>query len=228
MNIDEQLRHERKFVVMNVGAPELRTLLRCHPAVFSEVYLPRSINNVYFELPDFRSYDDSVEGARDRIKIRIRWYGSTFGEAVKPCLECKIKHNALGFKRRFDLANLTVPGDLKGHRLRKALRRSTLPPDVTAQLATAKAVLLNTYRRAYFVSADHRFRITIDTNLRTYDVCGNFRQSIRRHSDANSVIVELKYDQSAEEDADQITNALPFRLSKSSKYVTGMDKLFLW
>jgi len=134
----------------------------------------------------------------------------------------------VGFKRRFDLAPLAVPDGLARQRLREFLRRSTLPPDVATRLATAQARLLNTYRRAYFVSADRRFRITIDTNLKTYDVGSRLRRSIRRPSDADSVIVELKYALNADEDAHQVTNALPFRLWKSSKYVTGMEKLFAW
>ncbi|MFT7452391.1 MAG: hypothetical protein ACI9VN_003123 [Patescibacteria group bacterium] len=39
------------------------------------------------------------------------------------------------------------------------------------------------------------------------------------------MIVELKYDIVDDEDAQYISNLFPFRLTKSSKYVSGVDHL---
>ena len=44
--------------------------------------------------------------------------------------------------------------------------------------------------------------------------------------DRRKIIVELKYDQEHCDSAQEITKHLPFRLSKNSKYVSGVRKTF--
>ena len=39
----------------------------------------------------------------------------------------------------------------------------------------------------------------------------------------SDIILELKYDQIHDDNVELITNNLPFRLTKSSKYVSGID-----
>ena len=41
-----------------------------------------------------------------------------------------------------------------------------------------------------------------------------------------SLILELKYNEELDNDAEAISNRFPFRMTKSSKYVTGLIKLF--
>ena len=43
--------------------------------------------------------------------------------------------------------------------------------------------------------------------------------------DFKSVILELKYQEEYDEEANSIINQFPFRLSKSSKYVNGIQQL---
>jgi VTC domain len=224
----EPPRYERKFVPVGVGPRALATLLRFHPAGFREAYPARRVNSLYFEQPDLSSYLESMDGARDRTKLRLRWYGATFGAVAEPVLELKIKRGWVGTKRRFRIEPFTAEKDLAPDRLRDLLRRSALPPDVRVRLAAARPALVNSYQRSYWISADRRFRITIDTDIEVYEVGRRLRVPARPALDPDSVIVELKYDLDADDDAPRITNALPFRLSKSSKYVSGMDQLFPW
>ena len=86
-------------------------------------------------------------------------------------------------------------------------------------------MLINRYERKYFVSADKRFRVTLDTNLEFYKVKSFAEESVRRISPGEKYIVEVKYGFGSEEDAHRLTSRFPFRLTKSSKYVDGMDLL---
>ncbi len=96
-------RYERKFLVTEVDVAELDALVRYHPAVFSGIYHPRSINNIYFDSLDGTSHLENVEGNASRVKFRIRWYGDLLGQVDKPVLELKIKRGFLGRKESFRL-----------------------------------------------------------------------------------------------------------------------------
>ena len=45
-------------------------------------------------------------------------------------------------------------------------------------------------------------------------------------TDNNSIILELKYDANNDYSSDRISNFFPFRMTKISKYVTGLNKLY--
>ena len=46
--------------------------------------------------------------------------------------------------------------------------------------------------------------------------------------DRANLVLELKYNQEYDSFAEKITNAFPFRMTKSSKYVAAIDQLYLW
>ena len=48
---------------------------------------------------------------------------------------------------------------------------------------------------------------------------------MHRVANDHDVIVELKYDTEHDEYANRISASFPFRLSKNSKYVNGIDQL---
>ncbi|MFT6321967.1 MAG: hypothetical protein ACJAT4_002902 [Granulosicoccus sp.] len=42
------------------------------------------------------------------------------------------------------------------------------------------------------------------------------------------VVMEMKYDVDDDQEAGKVSSAFPFRLTKNSKYVNGVDHLDLW
>ena len=87
-------------------------------------------------------------------------------------------------------------------------------------------VVVNGYRRKYFLSADKKFRITIDSDQVFYSI-NNRNNSFKNHfrNDEN-IIIELKYNRIDDDWASSITDHIPFRLSKNSKYVEGIQHCF--
>ena len=84
---------------------------------------------------------------------------------------------------------------------------------------------MNRYSRKYYRSGDGKYRITIDSNLGYYKLLqlnNNFSHKI---IDKNARIIELKYDKDSDDRAKNVTNYFPFRISKSSKYIEGVDRL---
>jgi len=220
-------RYERKFVSANLSKYEVESIIKLHPAIFSEVYPQRFINNIYLDTSQLSGYFDNEDGVNKRVKTRIRWYHDLFGTIADPCLELKIKNGYLGGKLRTPLQSFYLGKNCSMEVLQNVFATSNLSSLLREQLKSMSLTLLNRYARKYFESADHKFRITIDFDLeyfRVNDLCNSFT---RRLMDTQKVIVELKYGKTDDDQARSVTNHLPFRLTKSSKYVTGIQSLRL-
>ena len=85
--------------------------------------------------------------------------------------------------------------------------------------------LINRYNRRYFVSYDNRFRVTVDKDLRFYAGSSFLSPFMQESVKLNKVIVELKLHSSEISNGSEISSILPFRMTKSSKYVLGLSKL---
>ena len=92
------MRFERKFIIPYNKKNLLDYFLKIHPLNIKKLYDNRVINNIYLDDLNFKFFKDNIDGISDRIKIRIRWYGETFGEIKNSKLEFKIKQNTLGKK----------------------------------------------------------------------------------------------------------------------------------
>lgn len=221
---EEIARYERKFMVDAMSYHSVEQQIRVHPAVFSPIFHPRYINNIYLDTNEFDFYFDNVSGKSSRRKARIRWYGDALGIIAKPVLEFKIREGMLGNKISFPLQSFHVNENLNGEQLASVFRNSDLPLWALENLLHFKPALLNRYRRKYFLSFDKKFRLTIDNELAYYGIGGNNNNFLEEYT-SDDVIVELKYDRKNDDIAPRISNKLPFRLTKSSKYVNGIEFL---
>ena len=215
------LRYERKFRSDGLCLMEVLTVVRHHPALFRECFHERWVNNLYFDTPNRCHYLDHVHGVANRTKIRIRWYGEPCGRAEEPMLEFKTRHGVLGAKTGHALPTL----DLDGAFGRAALQSPDLPPAMQLRLHGLEPALMNRYRRRYFCSADSTLRITLDWGLEVFPP-RNTNGAMRPHPhDGPAVIVELKYAEPHAEAATRAANHFPFRLTRCSKYVLGIECL---
>ncbi|MDH3217315.1 MAG: polyphosphate polymerase domain-containing protein [Candidatus Krumholzibacteria bacterium] len=221
-------RYERKFFISSLSAREVEAIVRLHPAIFSEIYHERPVNNIYFDTHNLGSFVSNVEGSAQRLKVRIRWYGDTFGFVASPVLEFKIKSGFVGHKKSFALASFGLDQLFTCETARDCFNRSDLPDGVEFRVNSLDPTLLNSYRRRYFRSADRRYRITLDTDASFYRIGRKNNSFTSKLSDRINVILEVKYDEECDADADRITNHFPFRMTKSSKYVSGIDNLYIW
>ena len=206
-------RYERKYRIEGFTAKGLEQLLRSHPVGFRRLHPSRTINNIYFDTPDFAAYQLNVIGAPQRRKYRLRWYGTRYDQLLAPVLEVKIKNAELGYKKNYPQPDVNWQDT----------------PQLWAQIPLIteqglRPVLVNTYLRSYWASPGGRFRLTIDSQL----------QFARYRADApprflsvdTAVIAELKYAADDDQEAQRIFAALPFRQTKYSKYVTGVNSLY--
>ena len=214
-------RRELKFIVSEYSEDSIISLIKSNPIIFSEIYKERKINNIYFDTIDFKNFSDNVIGLSKRLKIRIRWYGETFTTINNPILEFKIKNGLVGQKEYFQLKQFNINEHTNSNEIYNDLIKNKTSVFAKQKLLLTKPVLINNYVRRYFISSCKKFRITFDKNLNFYSFLGKKRRLIK----TKQHILEIKYDKNEMLNSGKITNYLPFRLSKSSKYVNGISLL---
>lgn len=221
----DELRHERKFLITGYSTKDVEQIIKLHPACFSEIYHQRIVNNIYFDTLGFNNYYDNVEGERDRLKVRIRWYGDLLGEIKKPVLEFKIKKGLLGKKESYPLLPFELNNTFSKAQIKHSLSSENTPIYIRDLINSLKPTLLNSYSRKYFLSSDGQFRITIDSKLAYYRINYGNTTFLNNLIDNTTVVLELKYDSSLEIKAKQIGDHFPFALTKSSKYLQGIERI---
>ncbi len=217
-------RYERKYTVEKLLDFQVENIIKFHPALFSEIFNERYINNVYFDTERFDFYYDNVNGKDNRIKFRIRWYGDLFGEIKKPILELKIKKGVVGTKRSFFLKPFYFDNNFNVNNFIEIINKSDLPDEVKLKISNLKPTLINRYKRKYFRDASGDYRITTDKEISYFSVANRYISN--PVIDTNKIVVELKYDYQVNDEAQAIGTNLPFRLTKNSKYVTGIEKFY--
>ena len=219
-------RYERKYYLADTDCGFVRTLILNHPASFRNVFYPRMINNIYFDTPGFDFFYDNVNGLQLRKKIRIRWYDETFSFQKKLTLEYKLKNGLLGDKISYPLSNIFTGDGFDTEQMKNELKSCNLPVQIENELLTHYPVLLNRYIREYFLSDDGKCRITLDSGLSFYRIHAGSNSFKIAHHIPDDVIMEMKYDPDDEKTSVAISQFFPFRVTKSSKYVTGIQSLY--
>ncbi|MFT4535344.1 MAG: SPX domain protein involved in polyphosphate accumulation [Saprospiraceae bacterium] len=208
------MRYEIKYAVEILGKEAIRASILMHPASFSKAYEDRQVNNIYLDTPQFHCFHQNVEGHPRRQKMRLRWYGKSKLPIDNSVLEIKQKDAELGWKD-----STTIDGTIMrdNESMIKSLKENEL---LKSNLIP---VLHNSYRRSYYVSQDGLFRITIDSQ-QAFKIPFSKMEALPMTKYPN--IVELKYDEDKAELAGFITDYLPFRQTKNSKYTIGVEQLY--
>ena len=226
LNINDW-RYEKKFAISSSTKHEVETVVKLHPAIFRKIFYERQVNNLYFDTLAMNNYNDNVIGTGERLKVRIRWYGDTFGRIENPVLEIKCKNGHLGGKKRIPLQPFELDENTGKNDFYSLFSSSLDESSAIKQcILSLKCSLLNNYTRSYFLSADRKFRTTIDSNLSYYRFFYNSNKFLYGYNDRFNIVLELKYDGEDDRFADQVTSIFPYLITKSSKYIKGIDCLY--
>ncbi len=220
---ESQARYERKFYISELSKHAVLALLKHNPAVFREIYYRRYVNNLYLDTPELKNYNENVVGAQHRQKVRIRWYGDLIGDISQATLEIKIKNGLVGKKQSYRLPPLHIGSGFCFKEWLSILRESSVPDSLCSWLASYEPTLINRYTRQYFLSADKLFRATIDSEMRFCAMEKDANMLLHWAESNRDTVLELKYEPNYDLQASKITSVFPFRVSKSSKYVTGIE-----
>lgn len=220
---ENAFRFERKYHITEVPTAEIESWVWRCPALFGEAYPPRFVNNIYFDSHDLANYFQNIDGLANRTKLRIRWYGALFGPIKRPVLEFKLKRGMVGSKESFPLKSFQLEKGFQAGDLQPVLSDPALPDEVLIELSHVEPSLINRYHRKYFVSADGHYRITIDDHLEFHRIHRHDNHFLGRSTMPESTVMELKYSGDIADMNDRIMNFFPYRVTRMSKYVTGLE-----
>jgi len=221
----QNLRYEKKILINHLNKEQVRSMIRLNPISFKKHHKPRFVNNIYFDDNNLQLYQSSVEGDSKRIKIRIRWYGELFGTIDKPILEIKIKEELLSKKVLIPLKSFYFDQQTD---ILKVLKKHSI--DIQKYIINWRSLyptLVNRYFREYFISFNGKFRATIDNEQAFYSVLSFNRVSYGAVDQKDSVILEIKYGAENSAYANEFISRFPLRVTKSSKYVKGIELTLL-
>lgn len=219
------MRFERKFIIPFDKKNLIDYFLKTHPLNIRRLFDNRVINNIYLDDLNFKFFKDNVDGISDRIKIRVRWYGKTFGEIKKPKLEFKIKQNTLGEKKFYKMDNFffNENNGIDEKILIKKIQSKVIKNYININFIKPK--IFNVYNRSYFITNDQHFRITLDSFPDYYDLEKNKNHLRKVNHFKKYNILEIKYDKKYDKYFQFFIKYLPLRLDKNSKYVFGVNKI---
>ncbi|MGK0389334.1 MAG: SPX domain protein involved in polyphosphate accumulation [Maribacter sp.] len=212
------MRYERKYRITASDLAVVLQVVRNHPASFRKIFPDRQVNNVYWDTLGLQTYHDNVMGIAERQKFRIRWYGTDVTKSHKPKLEIKKRINELGDKDIFKINDF----DLKDIN-----SLSDEVANLTKVNTNLIPVLLSSYKRSYWGTSDQKFRITVDYQMQFHSIMNDGKFRKYAHMD-RAIVLELKYDEEDEFQVDRIAQFIPFRKTKNSKYVIGVEHSNGW
>ncbi len=184
-----------------------------NPVGFSESYPDRKVNSIYYDDINYSAYNDNLLGISNRIKYRVRWYGQSLAHITNPVLEKKIKVNQLGTKEFSKLDDFHLEESIPDLNVIKRNLPQALIPYIIVR-----------YKRTYLESSDGLIRATVDRQLEYINLIhGSLSDQLYQD---NEYILEIKYDKEHEDLANQCLQCIPYRVTKNSKYVSGMSRCY--
>jgi SPX domain protein involved in polyphosphate accumulation len=219
---ETEMRYEIKYAIPWNEQHGVRAWVRGHGCGFRAAYPARRVNSIYFDSPDFECLQVGLAGMADRCKLRLRWYGATL-RPESAVLERKQKHGGVGRKlSRTCQGPFDLPG-LRHRTLVHRIARNDLGPLAPTLATYCLPVLFNHYLREYYVTADGRVRLTLDSALTFYNQVHSSAFNGRwAEPQVEVMVVELKAAREDEELVARIANDYAFRATAFSKFATGL------
>lgn len=220
-------RYEKKYLIEGMSAKDVITALKRHPSMFSELYPARYVNNIYLDTPLLSDYFSNVNGNRSRKKVRVRWYHDLFRQVDDALLEFKLKAGEVGSKEQYPFPSFAANESLTECKFRNIVTASGLPSGIKQRLRGLEFAIMNRYQRWYFATPGKEFRATVDANLEFYHL-GKLQNRFKKsYKEQNYLVLEIKYAINNDHGFHRVSSALPFRITRSSKYIAGIEHVYI-
>lgn len=225
LSVPDDARLEIKFVSYASQDATLLNWIKRHPANFYAPFPNRQVNNIYFDGYQYNAYTENLSGASARTKVRYRWYGASV-EPRAGTLEIKQKRNYFGWKLHYPVKDAPYRRDMSWNAFRGNIKRQISEHGRLWLDFNPFPILLNRYHRMYFVCANQKIRITVDTKQAVWDQRFQSRPNFHRRANLpDTLVVEVKFDRNDREHASRIVQGLPLRVSRHSKYMIGVNTI---
>ena len=190
-------RYEKKYLLTRDQFHEIREVLA--PRMADDEYGLHTINNIYFDTPDFLMIRHSLTHPKYKEKFRLRSYGAT--ESASPAYaEIKKKYKHVVYKRRICVPHDDLYRFFQGEILTNADEQTQMEICwLLYHWQPFPQVYIGYDRIACLGKEDANLRITFDQNLRwrTHDLDLRFGDAGQPVWDDDRIIMEIKFSQSS-------------------------------
>lgn len=223
-------RYEYKYRMTTAQYDILAEIMKEHMAL--DQFGRATINNIYFDTPDFLLIRRSLEKPVYKEKLRVRWYGSR-QEKTPIFIELKKKYKGIVYKRRIKRSWAETKDYFKEH--------IPLPEGDQAQITHELEYFLDFYknlrpalflgyeREAYYGLENPDFRITFDFNIRCTqgEILHQRDNTGTRVIEKNEVLMEVKTGESVPQWLLQFFADQEVYKTSFSKYGTAYTQIIL-
>jgi len=239
MSASEVFRFERKYVVTRTAADAIRRFIAAYlvPDVYMAGQGPYGyqVNSLYFDTPSLSLYRESVEGHKNRYKLRIRFYNETSAGPV--FLEIKKRTTETIHKLRAAVSRRAAEKLLGGARL---TTKDLVSADEGAMRGLDEfcnrrerqrlegAAFVCYEREAYVSNAAEGVRVTFDHNIvgqAYYSDCSLALPDKRAPIAPRGIVLELKYNGGIPQWLHDLVASFRLERQPFSKYVYCTDAL---
>lgn len=223
LNNLEEYRNEIKYFLYRVNRKTLYIQYKLSSLLLAKSFPDRWVNNIYFDNMNLDLFNQSIEGASRRTKVRLRWYGD-FQEIKNPVLEFKYKSGHKNIKDSVIIKDRILYDGNFSNLFNIISETKALKKKYKYFLKELRPVLANRYFRSYHLSANKKYRVTTDTSLNFTNLITGSLKVPYWNKPKDITIVELKF----KNQDDHITNFMTeirsrYRLSQISKYTYGLQ-----
>lgn len=218
-------RYEYKFVLNYYQIPYIESVIKKSSLFFRKPHDSNIVKNIYFDDMTYQSWTNNIDGLSVREKLRYRWYSDDFNITRQSFFEIKSKKNQIGTKFRIPIdkkinLNLITKYEfldnfIMDYQLKELLTKYN------------QITLINSYYRDYYESQFNNIRITIDKGISFYSQLSKQKFNTKRANKLQYCVLEVKFPPEKLTDACKILNEIKLTRTRSSKYVTGMNTLYI-
>ena len=98
-NFKNESRYEKKWIYKNNNYFFILNTLMRSKLKFKYHFENRKVNSIYFDDFNLSNIRDNIEGQKNRLKYRLRWYGLS-DKIVNPIFEIKYKKGLKTYKKK--------------------------------------------------------------------------------------------------------------------------------
>jgi hypothetical protein len=220
-------RSEIKFLLPHADLGKIRSILEVNCRRIRHEGPMSLVSSLYFDDASLSAYRENLDGVGKRAKARLRWYDQRDQEGrfhfeVKRRTDLTMDKGRLAILSSVPLRSLTFQDILSElSAILPVKPRETL-------MRRPEPILISEYKREYFREYHSPVRITLDFDITYFDQSGRRRPGKKFGVRTPEwIIVEGKAPVGEELRLRRLLYPLQLRITRSSKYVMGCQRLGL-
>lgn len=236
----QKQRFELKYLIDEQKAQRMRHYVQNYLTIdeygATQPDLSYPVHSLYLDSPSYKTYFDTLNGNRNRFKLRIRYYENVNDDNA--FLELKQRYDQVIAKKRAKVP-VAALDDLIYGPLPTIDQFPEMPQDkfrdlyhvcrIIHELSAQPKVHVSYLREAYELEGSNAVRITFDRNVTTEEMrelhLAEEQQNPVRVFDHNCVILELKFTNRYPYWMNDLIQHFGLRRESAAKYVDGIKRL---